>query len=299
MAERSRPKVLYVMGTGRSGSTFLGVALGNCANVFFAGELDKWLVRGGTPQPEGEERSRFWSEVQREVDGAELFGGAAHRSLERSSALFRLGAWSERRRLRRRYRRISEDLYRAVSHTAGATRIVDTSHYPLRARELQALEGIELYLLFLSRDPHSVVASLDRRDVAERRFGVLAANAYLWLTDLISVYVFLGHPRERRLFIRYEDFVGDPERALRAILDLTGSSAPIPDLTKLRTGVPFHGNRLVNERVIALKRDEPVQPRRSVVTTLLQLPWLAVLPRLRPSFWGSTPGQPLGRSDAD
>jgi hypothetical protein len=283
MTEQSRPKILYVMGAGRSGSTVLGVALGNCPDVFFAGELDKWLVRRGEPHLKDDERVRFWSSVHEQVDDGELFGGAAHRSLERSSALFRVREWAARRRLRPRYRRVSEELYRAVARCANASRIVDTSHYPLRAREMQALEGVDLYLLFLVRHPQSVVASLDRRDVAERRFGMLTANAYLWLTHLVCVFVFLRHPRSRRLFLRHEDFVADPQRVLREILDLTGSSAPVPDLTRLRTGIPLHGNRLVNSEVLTLEREAPLPRRRSVMTSVLQLSWLAVLPRLRPA----------------
>src|ERR1700676_598924 len=75
MAEQSRPKVIYVMGAGRSGSTVLGVALGNCENVFFAGELDKWLVRRGAPNLTDDERTRFWSGVRGQGDGAAPVGG--------------------------------------------------------------------------------------------------------------------------------------------------------------------------------------------------------------------------------
>jgi len=42
-----RPTVIYVMGAGHSGSSILGVALGNCAGVFYAGEVDEWLLKGG------------------------------------------------------------------------------------------------------------------------------------------------------------------------------------------------------------------------------------------------------------
>ena len=41
---RVRPRVIYIMGAGRSGSTILGVSLGNCADLVYAGELDKWLA---------------------------------------------------------------------------------------------------------------------------------------------------------------------------------------------------------------------------------------------------------------
>jgi len=66
--EGERPRVIYVMGAGRSGSTTLGITLGNCTDVFYAGELDNWLVRSGVPQVQDDERLRFWSKVR---DGLE------------------------------------------------------------------------------------------------------------------------------------------------------------------------------------------------------------------------------------
>jgi Sulfotransferase family len=279
-----RPKVLYVMGAGRSGSTILGVTLGNCEGVVFAGELDKWLPRSGVPQLEGSERARFWSQVGERVDGAqELFGFSAKRRLERSSALFRPRDWPARRRLRGPYGRVSQDLYRAVAGVAGAQRVVDSSHYPLRARELQRLTGIDLYLLFLVRDPQGLVASYGRGDVAERSFGTLTTNLYLWLTYLLSSVVFLRQPRARRLLVRHEDFLADPERVVRQILDLTGSSAPTPDIGSLDTGIAFQGNRLLAAETISLRRTSEPPARVSRVTALLQLPWAATLPRLRPA----------------
>ena len=35
--------MIYVMGAGHSGSTILGVALGNCAETLYAGEVEEWL----------------------------------------------------------------------------------------------------------------------------------------------------------------------------------------------------------------------------------------------------------------
>jgi hypothetical protein len=276
------PKVIYVMGAGRSGSTILGVTLGNCEQFFFAGELDKWLARSGVPQLEDPERIEFWNAIRSHVEGAEdLYGYAAQRCLERSSALFRVREWPNRSRLRERYRQVSESVYRAVADRAGAACVIDTSHYPLRAHELQALRGIELYLLFLVRDPQSVVASLNRRDVAERRFGVLTANAYLWLTYLVSLFVFLRHRRDRRLFVRHEDLLAEPEAVLGRILTTIGSPAAIPDLERLQTGLAFQGNRLLRSEELALEPTAGRPARSSRLTRLLQLPWTAVFARLQ------------------
>jgi Sulfotransferase family len=278
-----RPKVIYIMGAGRSGSTILGVTLGNCEDVFFAGEVDKWLLHSGKPTQLDSERTRFWDVVRERVEDPEpLFGSAAHHCLERSSSLFRVRARSVRRRMRARYRRLTEELYRAIAVTAGVTHVVDSSHYPLRARELQALEGIDLHLVLLVRDPRSVLASFAREDVTEPRFNALKTNAYLWLTNLLSVWVFLKHPSERRLLLRHEDFLADPEGVLGSVLEHVGSPSPIPDLTSLSTGLPLQGNRLIAEKVVSLERRGSSSPRASALKSLPQLPWTVVFSWLRP-----------------
>lgn len=268
------------MGAGRSGSTILGVALGNCDGVFYAGELDKWLMRHGRPTLGGPERTTFWQQVRALVDASDLFGYEA-RALERSIALFSPRRIRVRRRLRARYREIMGELYRAIAHVAGASHIVDSSHYPLRARELQRVVGIELYLIFLVRDAQQVVSSLGRSGLPERRFDLPSANAYLWLTYLLSVAVFLRHPRERRLLLRYEDFVRSPDAVLAQVLEHVGAPPSVPDFGALATGMPIQGNRLLRSATVCLKRDS-APPGRSRVTALLQLPWQIVLARLAP-----------------
>jgi hypothetical protein len=284
LAPMERPKVIYVMGAGRSGSTIFGVTLGNCAGVFYAGELDAWLVRRGDPQVEGPEQQRFWGAVRERVADAEaLFGNDAQRCLERSLALVRPQLWPARRRLRAGYRRVAEELYRAVARESGAECVVDTSHYPLRASELQALDGIDLYLVYLVRDPQSVVASFNNRDVAQYSKSTLTTNVYLWLTNLLATRVFLRQRRGRRLLVRYEDFIADPAATVQRVLELVGSTASPPALDALAVGTPFQGNRLIRKRSLALRTAGDAPRRRSRVTALAQLPWAFMLRRLHPS----------------
>jgi hypothetical protein len=301
-ASRERPKIVYVMGAGHSGSTVLGVTLGNCADFFYAGEVEEWLAKAGKPAWGETERMRFWGDVGARVDGSDLFGGEANRCVERSSALLRIDRWAARRRMLARYLRVAGDLLDAISQTASASYIIDTSHFPLRARELKKLDSIDLYLIFLVRDAHGVVRSnlleISPHEVAERRLRTLVMNANLWLTQLISVCVFLRQPRERRLFLRHEAFLADPEGVLRQILTLVGSDAEIPDLSALRVGMPIEGNRLLRSQVIALRRaSEPAershqlpQPE-SLLTKLLQSQWRPVLARLRPAAGTGATGE--------
>jgi hypothetical protein len=274
------------MGAGRSGSTTLGVTLGNCAGVLYAGELDNWLVRSGTPLVESPERLRFWRSVCDQLEDADdastLFGNEAQRSIERSLSLFRVHKWPARLRLRARYRAVAEDLYRALTRVADVTHVVDTSHYPLRAHELQRIGGIDLHLILLVRDPQAVVASFNRDDVRQHTKSTLHTNVYLWLTHLLSLLVFLRHPRERRILLRYEDFVVDPEGVVRQILACAESpSAPPADFTELTVGVPFQGNRVIRSKTLSLKRETDLLPP-SRMTAMLQAPLMVALMRLRP-----------------
>ena len=283
-----RPTVIYVMGAGHSGSSILGVALGNCAGVFYAGEVDEWLLKGGAGRWAGAERTRFWEAVRERIGGrAEgLSGDSVNRLVERSSALLRVDRRGERRAILARYRPLTEELFAAIADVAEADCVVDTSHFPLRAKELQSMRGIELYLVFLVRDPQAVIESnvraISRHEVAERRVKVLSSNVALWLTQLLSVYVFLRQPRARRMFLSHEQFLADPAAALQAILDGVGSTAQLPDLTALRSGVPLEGNRLLAADTIALHAPGRATARWSRLTAWMQRPWQLVHGSLRP-----------------
>jgi hypothetical protein len=291
--QSERPRVVYVMGAGRSGSTIFGVTMGNCAGVFYAGELDAWLVRSGEPLLGGAARERLWGAVRDGVDGAtELYGREAQRSIERSAALFRVHKWRTRRRLRASYRRVASDLYRSIGRATETSLIVDTSHYPLRARELQALDDIDLHLVYLVRDPQSVVASFNRNDVAQYSKSTLTTNVYLWLTNLLSVIVFLRQPPARRLFVRYESFIADPHAMVQSVLEHAGARARSPDFSHLETGFPFLGNRIIRSDVVALNGQPGSAPPRSRITALLQSPWSPVFSRLRPEAGGASPKAP-------
>lgn len=285
-SDRRVPKVIYVMGAGRSGSTILGVALGNCASVFYAGELEAWLRKSGVPNFSGTKREQFWETVRESVHGDDLFGDEAWRCLEYPTAWFSLANWRRRRRLRPRYREVVGRLYRAIASTSGAAYVIDTSHYPLRARELQQLDGIDLYLLYLVRNPLGVVASFGREDTTNRSKSAAAANIYLSLTHLLSAAVFLRHRKSARLILRYEDFISEPSTTLRHVLDWVGAPQPAPNLATLSTGVPFQGNRLLRSESIAMSRDQQaLAPRSSFdsyLTRVLQFPWALVLARLTP-----------------
>jgi Sulfotransferase family len=287
-ADVSRRGLVYVMGAGHSGSTILGITLGNCDGFFYAGELEEWVMTADRPRWGAADRQDFWSAVRERVQGAEkLFGGAVNRSMERSSASFRLDRWPLRRRLRPLYRRVAEELIGAVADVAQARYVIDTSHFPLRARELRRLPEVDLYLIYLVRDPREVVASntreLSPHEVAETRWRRLTMNASLWLTQLLALGTFCSHPRQRRMFLRHEDFLEDPAGITRQILDMLGSQAELPNLQSLTVGAPLQGNQLIRSDTVAIRRARAHTPPRDTTTRVLQAIWSPLLARLSPA----------------
>jgi hypothetical protein len=279
-AGAQRTRVLYIMGAGRSGSTMLGVVLGNVPGVFYAGELDAWLRRSGAPNFGGRERIAFWERVRRRVRQPEsLFGDAAWQAMEHSTSVLGRRA-AKRRELAAEYRRIAGELFAAISAESGASWIVDSAHYPRRFAQLRKVPELDLYLIWLVRDPRRVVASFGRRDVDQAPKSALAANAYLWLTHALSYVEFLRHPADRRWAVSYDDFLADPAVGLRAIPPLCVGEGALPDLTNLRTGPVFQGNRFLNAETIQLQRPTTDAPARSWLTVAAQAPWLALFRRL-------------------
>ena len=219
----ARPQVIYVMGAGRSGSTTLGITLGNCPGVFYAGELDNWLVRSGVPQVEDEQRMRFWAKVRSELEDP---GRAARAVRQRvpardradgvgaaRSASGRLGCGSAATTEpwpRTSTGRSCGPAARVTSPTPPTIRCAHASCSASRGSTSTWCTWSETRRAW---SPRSTAATS-----RSSRSRPLHTNVYLWATHALSLLVFLRHPRERRLYVRYEDFVADPAAVLGRIL---------------------------------------------------------------------------------
>jgi hypothetical protein len=155
-------KVLFVGGTGRTGSTVLTRLMGSAPGWFSGGELAFiWrygLTRGGLCScgvPLG--TCPVWSLVLARTGS----GLDAHRMMELRGRFWSVHlplTWSRtltRRRLDalEEYPVVVERLYRAIGDVTGARILVDSSkdaHYSMILRERTALD---LYFLHLVRDP--------------------------------------------------------------------------------------------------------------------------------------------------
>lgn len=231
-------RVLYIAGSGRSGSTVLDKVLGELEGFFAAGEvsyvwerglIENWLcgcgvrfldcplwttvLQGAFGGPNGVD-ARQMVALQRRVTRIRYVPRVLRAHLSRDPRGLGLGSLPEN--LGR--------LYRALRATTGSRVIVDSSKFPGYAYVLGSVAGIDLRVLHLVRDPRAVAYSWMRRkaqpDRGEARdmhqVGPLMSSLQWGIWNATIETLWKPDPG-RYLLLRYEDFVREPEAAVRRI----------------------------------------------------------------------------------
>ncbi|MFI5285587.1 MAG: sulfotransferase [Candidatus Dormibacteria bacterium] len=320
--------VLYIAGTGRSGSTVLANILGEVDGVFAAGEVRYLWQRGlkegrlcgcGLPVRE----CPVWSRVLAtagQLDDAERVDAIVS-MLQRTGRIRNLpgvlaGSVVPRLDPAESHalapaRDALGDLYAAIAGVTGCRVIVDSSKLPAYANVLAATPGIDLRVVHLIRDPRGAAYSWSSRktlaDGATRshmeQIGP-AKSAVLWdVWNFAGGVLFKGSP-DRYLRLRYEDFVSDPPGSIRTILGMVGmEDAELPFINghEART-TPNHsvaGNPdRLRHGVITLRSDDrwrhAMKPRnRRLVSTLASPLLLRYGYPLRPAVVHASPDETI------
>ncbi|HEV3485925.1 MAG TPA: sulfotransferase [Vicinamibacterales bacterium] len=232
-------KVLYILGRGRSGSTIFANVIGAHEGFFSAGEVryvwDPVAARdGGCACGRPVSSCPVWSKVLDRVSDVSVEeAGAWQRAVVTERNLPRLlrhstdGRWPAADN----YIRTMARIYDAIRDVTGASVIVDSSKRPSYAAVVRLLPSTELCALHLVRDPrasayswattrHKSVfgggAEVRRRNAFDStlRWNVLNIEAELLLRKL---------PAQRRLRLRYEDFVAAPRVIADEVIRFAGA----------------------------------------------------------------------------
>jgi hypothetical protein len=226
--------ILFIVGSGRSGSTLLERLLNELPGVVSVGELQRVWRRGfvqnqlcSCGQPFRD--CAFWGEVRgRLADGGELDAAAADALSRRiyKAGLRRPKAAGDQAAFLGHWRR----LFAAIAEVSGAQWLVDSSKTPEHAAQLATLPGFDTRYLHLIRDPRAVAFSKMRRRLrpeihwmeaymATRSAGASAGswNATQRLAERARRQI--DRPWMR---LRYEDLAAEPRRALVTLSSTLG-----------------------------------------------------------------------------
>lgn len=315
----SGPRILFLGGTGRNGSTLVGAMLGQVPGFVNVGEAryvwEKALI--GNRLCGCGSRFRdcpFWSEVAEQAFGGWRAVDAEAMELMRTTvdhpsrfpALLMPKTWSGFDAKVRDYVEVLDRLYRAIQAVSGASVIVDSSRFPSYALLLTRMPRADVRLVHLARDSRGVAFSWQKKvavsDSPDRTIylptyssfaGSARYDAYNLQTWLLRL------TRMPYLFMRYEDVVADPVPHLERMLDHAGAGDRREALTFLDEGsmtlATMHtvmGNPVRMESgSVKVRLDEEwragMARRERLVVTATTLPLLVwyryLLPRTRPA----------------
>lgn len=244
----ARPKVLFIGGTGRSGSTLFLRMLGELKGYFPAGDLTQLWQRGFLDDQLCGCGENF--------SNCEVWGSIAKNSvpdLDRE-AITELQAIKERvchtaripqvlqPSLRsdefsdelRRYGDAMGRVYRGIVKESGCSVIVDGSKNPGDAAVLLSSCDVDVYIVHLVRDSRGVAASwLRKKERPEIHWKKEYMSTYGWFTTSMAwniyngLFEYFGQRFGNYQRIRYEDLVMRPKEVLAKVIDFVGVDAPL------------------------------------------------------------------------
>jgi hypothetical protein len=291
-------KVLFIAGSGRSGTTLLQHVLGQLDGFFAAGEVrylwDRGLVKNrmcgcGLPLRD----CRTWQDI---LDRA--FGGISpERAAEIAHQIetFRIAQLPRMRisRLRtrelvrlRELRQHLHRLYQAIAEVTECRVIVDSSKNPSFGYLLAHADLPELDVLHVVRDAPATAYSWSQRKETEPghllRRRPPATAAVEWDAHNAATELFLTRVADRHRRLRYEDFVAEPRDTVLHILrwlDEPELALPFPsaDVVELsrETHAIFGNSVRFLHGPVELRRDDRwrTQMRHRDLMTVTALTW--------------------------
>lgn len=274
MNETRRPRVLFIVGKGRSGSTLVGDVLGSRPAVFHVGEVWR-LWSHGILGPHScscglrVEQCSLWSVVLDQLASgpARWAIESPERVVEMQRNLFGFGGMvravgtGRYRSSARSYEELMSDLYRIVADETGSDLLIDSSKWPLDPSLLAPSSDLQPFVVHLVRDPRAVAVSWKKTktfpdsDSPMPRFGPLH-TAMSWTARTMAAEVVVRRLNSAGLTLRFEDFLGRPDEKVREIGRLVGETwdTAVDELgaVDLLPGHTVMGNpsRFVSGRVI-------------------------------------------------
>ncbi|WP_216214568.1 sulfotransferase [Amycolatopsis aidingensis] len=249
----NRPRVLYITGWMRSGSTLLGNILGELPGVLHVGELH-YLWRNGVLHL----GTNSTCGCGRDLNDCEIWSAilAANGTAEPGAARAMVGQQRALLRTRHTRRRLAESLgkaarppevdeaigrtaeiYRLLAAQSAQRLIVDGSKYPAEAAALLGRSDLDVRVLHMVRDARATALSYARAKDYIDPMSPSRSSGYWTAFNLASELIGRAAP-ERYLRIRHEDLCRAPREVLTEVLRFAGldDDPPVADSGLVRLG---------------------------------------------------------------
>jgi hypothetical protein len=263
-----KPKIIYIIGAGRSGTTLLDIILGNSGDIFSCGELNRFPNRNGTPpkREAGDEVTAFWKNINNHLNLSDGDLGKLdklHSTYEYHIRTFKGLLFGVSDKLSETYKTYIKKLYQFIFSFIKESIIIDSSKYPGRAITLsQTLkDNYEICYVYIIRDPIGVVGSFTKKELEQPPKNWFLANIYFFAVNLLCqrTLTYLQRKGHQTLTVTYEQITQEPLETIERIgKELNFETENILQKIKandyLDTGFLFDGNRIRLQKQIKLLR---------------------------------------------
>lgn len=231
-------KVLYLAGSGRSGSTLIEIILGQVPGCCPVGEVrDVWDYGLRDNRPCGcgmpVRDCPTWKKVFTKMESKGSFDPEKmtywrerYARTKRLVPIFLKGKRYAKGKNVEEYLRVTENMYHALANTTNSNVIIDSSKWPAYGFLLSNIKSIDLYILHLVRDPRACAFSWKRKkEIYPEKY--LAIQSPLFTTSYWAVWnpairSLFCDKTDRYMFMRYEDFVQAPRTKIGEVLKFIG-----------------------------------------------------------------------------
>jgi hypothetical protein len=269
-------KIIYIIGTARSGTTLLDIILGNNPGFFSAGELNRFPRRDGfcpglaVDHPTSLFWQKFREKLLNENPGLDL-GKMRFITgrFEHHSGLFRI-PFVFRGKSFNQYRDYISAFFNTLEKQVDDQVIIDSSKYPLRARHLSSILPNEIIYIHIKRNAGSVIKSFAKKGIEQPHKNWIRAGLYLSaVTALIHQAKSALSASHRVITINYENLVEHPGPTLDYLsAELNMSLDPVKEMIinglPLTPGYLFDGNRIRLKEEIKLEKNSVLRNNSAI-----------------------------------
>lgn len=290
--ENRKPRIIYIVGVGHSGSTLLDLILSTSPGAFSVGEV-KELKRYVFKEKDGKGRpkrfvddqgyelpdSPFWGPIAAEIK--ELWhSDSGRRSKIKAGLRFLLLGQIPRPPKEYDDERLIALIHSQAEQLTGqrVEYIIDSSKSLDRLLGLRRFTAYEVFTIHLIRDVRGVAYSNYKR--GRNRLRILA---YWTLGNLmIRRYLRKNVPAEKQLTLFYEDLVAEPERSMNLInrqIGLRLDPDHYAEQIRNQTSFRFAGNGMRRREFAGLKPDHSWRQKTGRLSQTLLAPFNKLLAR--------------------
>ncbi|HKI77824.1 MAG TPA: hypothetical protein VKA26_04725 [Ignavibacteriaceae bacterium] len=274
-------KIVYLTGFWYSGATILGRSLRTSEQVIYVGEIRDFWVKGLQKNAQcscGEKfgNCNFWQNVKKNY--LDSFPSESVEDI--TEKLKKFDKWTNYFKLKKflkkrddksyqqfldSYLKHTEKLYECIAKQSGRNIIIDSSRIPVRLLALSQSTKLDVFPIYVIRDPRGVVNSLIKKDIrnfGERKYSSVGHSIKWNIKNLLSLDAVKRSNTINKIYLSYTFFTNNTvrvleflEKVLNCKIDYEIENGKVS--LELKPGHVFTGNRSRHDTgKITIREDE-------------------------------------------